>query len=168
MAISHANSSDIGRLTTLVNNAYKGGDAIRGWTNEAHLLEGPRTYEADIARLLSLPGSALLIYEEEGELAGSVHLQRQEDKLYLGMLSVSPERQGAGIGKMLLSAARDHALREGCDRIEITVISLREELIAWYERHGFKRTREIRPFPVWTLLSTPKRPLELVVLEKEV
>jgi ribosomal protein S18 acetylase RimI-like enzyme len=156
MAISYANSSHIPGLVALVNNAYRGGDTVKGWTNEAHLMEGPRTHEEDIDRLLFTPGGTLLIYEEAGDLLGSVYLEKQGNKLYLGMLSVSPEHQGAGIGKVLLAAARDHAVREGCDRIEITVISVREELIAWYERHGFKRTNEIRPF----------RHLALVVLER--
>jgi hypothetical protein len=51
----------------------------------------------------------------------------------------------------------------------MTVISVREELISWYLRHGYRLTGERKPFVVpdvrWGI---PKQPLEFVVLEKEV
>jgi ribosomal protein S18 acetylase RimI-like enzyme len=82
------------------------------------------------------------------------------------MLSVWPARQGAGIGKFLLSAAVDHAKKNQCGSIRITVISVRPELIAWYERHGYRRTGEIEPFHAGEKFGIQKQPLQLVVLER--
>lgn len=99
---------------------------------------------------------------------GCVYLKKEGEKLYLGMLSVWPAKQGAGIGKALVHAAVEYAMVHGCRAIRITVISAREELIAWYERHGFRRTGEVERFHAGDRFGTIKRPLELAVLEKEV
>ena len=64
------------------------------------------------------------------------------------MLTVDPQRQSAGLGRMILAAAEDHAAAHfAATRIEMTVIAQREELIAWYERRGYAPTGEQRPFP---------------------
>lgn len=168
MPIVCATSADIPALTRLVNSAYRGEG---GWTNESHLLDGTRTNEAGIAELMQQPDSMILKYvglEDTEMAAGCVYLHKQGDKLYLGMLSVDPTRQGSGIGKDLLEAAIVYAREIGCVRIRITVIAVRSELIAWYERHGYRRTGEVEPFHAGEKFGIQKQPLELVVLEKEV
>jgi ribosomal protein S18 acetylase RimI-like enzyme len=95
-----------------------------------------------------------------------VYLQQQADTLYLGMLSVNPVLQGAGIGKYLLQTATDYAQEIGCRRLKITVLSVRAELLAWYERHGYRRTGEALPFQENPAFGTPRQPLTLLVLEK--
>ena len=167
MSIKPAKSEDIPSLVRLVNSAYRGEDGQVGWTNEAHLIGGPRTSETDVAELLAEQGSRVLICRtREDELAGCVYLKVEGDRLYLGMLSVWPALQGAGVGKKLMAAAMDYARERRCAAIRITVISVREELIAWYERQGFWRTGEMEPFHVGDRFGTVKRPLELAVLEK--
>jgi ribosomal protein S18 acetylase RimI-like enzyme len=144
-------------------------DSPKGWTNESHLIKGSRTNAAGITELIQAPHSVILkCIDEEGQLAGCVHLEKQEEKLYLGMLSVWPNRQGQGIGKHLLAAAADHAGENNCDNIRITVISARPELIAWYERHGYQRTGEIQSFHAGEKFGIQKQPLELLVLERPV
>ena len=71
----------------------------------------------------------------------------------------------------------DAVLRE-CERIArddwrlptmtMTVIDVREELIAWYERRGYRRTGIKKPFPYGdTRFGQPKRDdLRFEVLEK--
>lgn len=86
--------------------------------------------------------------------------------MYLGLLTVSPEIQARGIGKLLLQAAADYAKQLQLKSICITVISVRTELIAWYERHGYQKTGETKPFPADHTLVIPKQPLELLVMEK--
>ena len=171
MTIIPATAADIPTLVPLVNAAYRGqdDDSPKGWTSESHLIQGARTNAAGIIELLDAPHSiVLLCIGEKGILLGCVHLQKQEDILYLGMLSVWPERQGQGIGKYLLTAAADHAAKTNCSKIGITVISARPELIAWYERHGYKRTGEVQPFHHGEKFGIQKQPLELAVLEKPV
>lgn len=97
---------------------------------------------------------------------GCVYLQLQVEKVYLGMLSVWPAKQGTGVGKALMAAAEEFAKLQDCAAIRITVISVRDELIAWYERHGFRRTGEAVPFHGGDRFGTVKQPLELAVLER--
>src|SRR5579863_5424039 len=163
MSIRPATIEDIPELVRLVNSAYRGEG---GWTGESHLIGGPRTGAADVEELMREPGGMLVTDWEEGELAGCVYLKKEGEKLYLGMLSVWPAMQGAGIGKRLMAAAAGYAAEHGCLVIRITVISVREELIAWYERHGFRRTGEVERFHAGDRFGTIKQPLELAVLEK--
>lgn len=175
MDIRAATTEDIPALVDLVNSAYRG---EAGWTNESHLIGGPRIRAADAEELLREPDGVVLTAWDNDGLAGCVYLQKAGekkvgewkagDKVYLGMLSVRPARQGGGIGKRLMAAGMEYARQQGCTAIRITVISVREELIAWYERQGFRRTGEMEPFHAGERFGTQKQALELAVLEKEV
>ena len=168
MYILTASRHDIPALVHLVNGAYRGEGSKKGWTTEADLLDGTRTDTANISDLMSDPNAVFLKYlNQNSGIIACVYLQKQQDRLYLGMLSVSPDIQGGGIGKALLSAASEHAIKNSCSSIFMTVISVRHELIAWYERHGYKRTGEKRPFPAGEKFGVQKQPLELIVLEKK-
>ena len=83
------------------------------------------------------------------------------------MFSVSPRAQGKGIGKKLLVAADEYAREQNCSSIFMTVITVRDELIAWYERHGYIRTGRVLPFPVDERFGKPVQTLEMMVLEKQ-
>jgi ribosomal protein S18 acetylase RimI-like enzyme len=64
------------------------------------------------------------------------------------MFAVAPDEQGSGLGKQLLAEAERVARDEWhCRAMRMTVIVQREELIAWYERRGYRRTGEYQPFP---------------------
>jgi ribosomal protein S18 acetylase RimI-like enzyme len=169
MNIIPADHSDICVLVRLINSAYRGEGSKKGWTTEADLLDGTRTDQINISDLMNDANSVFLKYlNEESAIIGSVYLQKQNSKLYLGMLSVSPDQQAAGIGKRLLAAADDYAIKNNCAGVFMTVISVRHELIAWYERHGYKKTGETKPFPFGEKFGIQKQPLELIVLEKNV
>ena len=165
MTIRAATLEDVPGIVSLVNSAYRGDG---GWTNESHLIGGPRTQAADVEELIRDSGGLIVTGWEEGTLAGCVYLKKDGAKLYLGMLSVWPAKQGAGVGKQLMSAAEDHARAQGCEAIRITVISVRDELIGWYERHGFRRTGEVEAFHAGERFGTVKQRLELAVLEKNI
>lgn len=168
-SITPATPADIPALVALVNSAYRGEDGQQGWTHEGHLIAGSRTNAAGIEELLDSPGATILKYTSPtGALLGCVFLQQQAGKLYLGLLSVLPTQQGTGIGKQLLAAADDYARRHHCTAIHITVITARPELLAWYERHGYRRTGELQPFHAGEKFGIQKQPLELAVLEKPI
>ena len=167
ISIQPASPRDIPSLVSLVNSAYRGDSSRKGWTTEADLLDGQRTDRESLTRVLADPDSLLLTcLMDEGTLVGCVHLQRQGEDLYLGMLTVSPDKQGAGIGKSLLAAAEVHAKASHCRALTMTVISVRHELIAWYQRHGYTWTGETKPFPTDVKFGQPKEPLEFIVLKK--
>jgi ribosomal protein S18 acetylase RimI-like enzyme len=165
--ISKALPTDASALNQLVNSAYRGDSSRQGWTTEADLLDGTRIDETAMRDLIEKPGTVILTYREAGELLGCVELRLQDGKLYLGMLSVKPDTQGKGIGKKLMQAAEDYARQQNITTIFMTVISVRQELIDWYIRHGYKLTGERKPFVVPdTRWGIPKTQLEFVVLEK--
>lgn len=144
-----ARLADVSSIAVLVNSAYRGDASRAGWTTEADLLGGQRTDEQEIAQLVAREDSVLLLCLRAGELMGSVHVERVDDATaYLGMLVIKPILQAQGLGRRLMEEAERFAHGEwGTRRIEMQVITQRHELIAWYERCGYRRSGEIRPFP---------------------
>jgi ribosomal protein S18 acetylase RimI-like enzyme len=168
MSVVFAERKDISSLVTLMDSAYRGEDSRQGWTSEADLFIGnKRTDEAAVSNLMTKPGSVFLKYINENKIIeGCVYLHKKESRLYLGMFAVWPSAQGKGIGKKLLTAADEYAKQKHCTSIYMTVITLRQELIAWYEKNGYQKTARVLPFPVDERYGIPTQPLEMVVLEK--
>jgi ribosomal protein S18 acetylase RimI-like enzyme len=167
--ITKAIQNDIPALNILVNSAFRGESSKKGWTTEADILGGIRTDENTLLENINEPKTTILKYCEGDDILGMVMLKNQGDSLYLGMLTVAPDLQGSGIGKQLLQASEAFAQAEGLSKIMMTVISIRVELVAWYERHGYVRTGEVRPFPMDDpKFGLPKTFLEFVVMEKEI
>ncbi|MET0270394.1 MAG: GNAT family N-acetyltransferase [Sphingomonas sp.] len=147
--IRSARADDAAALHALIEGAYRGDGARIGWTHEADLLDGQRTDVAALSAILADPAQRLLVAEAAGERVGCVHVNRPAtDVAYLGMLTVAPGRQAGGLGRRLIAAAEDVARGWGVAAMEMTVIRQRTELIAWYERRGYARTGETRPFPL--------------------
>ena len=143
-----ATAADVAALVELVNSAYRGASSKAGWTTEADLLDGQRIDAAGLANKLATPGNVVLLHEQEGAPIACVHLERTGDDCYLGMLTIRPTIQGAGLGRRLLEAAERWAVANwNSRRMHMTVIVQRTELIAWYERRGYARTGRIKPFP---------------------
>lgn len=163
---------ELADLAVLVNSAYRGELAQKGWTSESYLLGGQRTDEDSLrADLAENPGSTLLtLRDEDGAKAHAcVWLQPGEDDAwYVGMVTVSPLRQAGGIGRTMLEAAETYAKERGGKRMTMTVISVRDTLIAWYERRGYRLTGETEPFPYGDeRFGVPQRDgLHFVIMEK--
>jgi ribosomal protein S18 acetylase RimI-like enzyme len=170
--ISTATGADVTLLVALVNGAYRGQSSRQGWTTEEHLLGGQRTDAAGIARVIDTPGHVILVMRQHAQMCGCVLLEEQAERIcYLGMLTVRPDLQAAGIGRRLLAAGEDWAREHfGSSVVEMTVIELRRELIAWYERRGYALTGAIRPFPYEDQrFGLPKRDdLRFVVLRRQI
>jgi ribosomal protein S18 acetylase RimI-like enzyme len=159
---------DAKEIEKLVNSAYRGDTSRKGWTTEADLLDGSRTDTRAIEELIKKPGTQILKYLSEGKIIGCVQLDVVDQGMYLGMLTVQPDLQGGGIGKKLLTTAEAEARMQGCKKIFMTVISVRSELIAWYERHGYIDTGKRKPFNFNDpRFGIPKQNLEFAVLEKQ-
>jgi GNAT superfamily N-acetyltransferase len=165
-----AKACDVPSIVTLVESAYRGDASRAGWTTEADLIDGRRTDERAVESVLAATGSAMLLAEADGQLAGSCHLNRHADaEVYLGMFAVQPSRQGQGWGRQILAEAERVArLDWGASTMTLTVIAQRPELIAWYRRRGYLPTGETRPFPYGQdRVGVPKRSdLHFVVLAK--
>lgn len=148
--IGPATLTDIPALHALVERAYRGEHARRGWTHEADLLDGQRTDEEALAQIVADPAQVVLLALVDEALRGCVHLKPVEPGIVaLGMLAVDPAHQAGGIGRALIAAAEAHATRAmAARRMEMNVIHRRHELIAWYARRGYAPTGETRPFPL--------------------
>jgi ribosomal protein S18 acetylase RimI-like enzyme len=167
--ITKATIEDVSLLNTLINSAYRGESSKKGWTTEANILEGLRTTEKELIETIQNPKNTILKFTENDQIIGCVLLIEKEQQLYLGMLTVSPELQNSGVGKKLLQQAEIHASVMGLPKIVMTVIAVREELIAWYKRNGYLDTGAREPFPASDVhIPITEETLEFIVLEKRV
>ena len=186
VAFRRADPGDVITVVALVESAYRGESSRSGWTTEADLLDGQRTDAEAVAARIAEPTSVVLLAEMSTRIDGKggpfarpemgrllvacCELERRrESRAYFGMFAVAPTEQGKGLGASVLAEAERTAAHEwGASMLEMTVIAQRGDLLAWYERHGYRRTSETRPFPYGDeRLGVPMRPdLYFVVLEK--
>lgn len=167
--ITPATPADVPALADVINRAYRSEATHAGWTTEGHLLEGPRIDEAMLRELLTAPHTTLLMAEATaGSPAGCVYLEQQAKTLYFSMLAVAPDAQAHGLGRLLLEAVETHARQAHCNLLKMSVLELRTELLAWYERRGYHRTGASEPFPATTRFGRPRQSLTLLTLEKAV
>ncbi|MCT4353831.1 GNAT family N-acetyltransferase [Streptomyces sp. Je 1-79] len=139
---------DVPALVPLVESAYRGDSSRAGWTTEADILQGQRTDEQGVRAVITTPGSRMMVVERDGGIVACCQLEHRGEAAYFGMFAVRPELQGAGLGRRIIEEA-ERRVREiwGVSEMHMTVISVREELIAWYERRGYRRTGRMTPFP---------------------
>ena len=143
-----AGPADVDAIVALVESAYRGEGSRQGWTTEADLLDGRRTDAAGVGALIDKPACMVLLAEADDALLACAQVERQGTSAYFGMFSVRPVLQGGGIGRAMLAEAERIARADWhCVEMRMTVISVRDELIAWYERRGYARTGEYSPFP---------------------
>lgn len=175
LTFRRAGPGDIPAIQQLVTVAYRGDQSRQGWTTEADILDGQRIDSATL-RDEMLRGdrlrddSAVLLAETHGALVGCAHIAHDGAGTgYFGMFAVRPGQQGGGIGKQILAEAERRAVDDwAVTSMQMTVISVREELAAFYERRGYRRTGQFKPFPYGDeRFGVPKRDdLRFEVLEK--
>lgn len=161
LTFRRATETDVPAIVTLVESAYRGDLSRAGWTTEADLLDGQRTDVAAVTAILRAAGSTMLLAEAAGQLVACCHLeQRGAAEAYFGMFFVQPGGQGQGVGRQVLAEAERIARDEwAATTMAMTVLAQRAELIAWYERRGYRRTGERRPFPYGDeRYGIPRRP----------
>ncbi|KAF4827891.1 hypothetical protein CGCTS75_v007913 [Colletotrichum tropicale] len=169
-----ATPADIPLLLPLIRSAYRGLSSRKGWTTEADLVADQRIDEAGLQAKITHPDGVVLLVTDgdAGAPLSCCEVLRKADgrTAYFGLFAVDPERQAGGVGRRVLGYAEEFARREwGAGRIEMWVIWVREELISWYERRGYRRTGERREFPYKGLVGGEalRDDLYFVVLEKE-
>ena len=161
--------ADIPAIVALVESAYRGDASRAGWTTEADLLDGRRTGEDDVGACIARDRSLMLLAERDDALLACAHVAEEDRAGYFGMFSVSPTLQGGGVGSRLLTEAERHVRAAwSLSTMRMTVIDIRDELIAFYERRGYTRTGILKPFPYGDVrFGSPKRDdLRFEVLEK--
>jgi ribosomal protein S18 acetylase RimI-like enzyme len=172
MLLNPAVEADYPAIIDLVNLAYRGTGPSASWNIE-NFIEGQRLNDSLLREdLAAKPETHLLTYRDDpgGPIQGTVLLDPKKDGVwYLGLLTVRPDLQKRKLGRALLAAAENFAKERGARRIQMTVINVRDILIAWYERRGYTLTDETRPFPYGDQrFGKPLRDdLSFVVLQKD-
>jgi ribosomal protein S18 acetylase RimI-like enzyme len=174
MLLHPAVEADYAAIVDLANLAFRGAGSIASWNTEAVFIEGQRLDESLLREDLAAKHEAqLLVYRDDanGPLLGTVWLEKRKDGVWnLGLLTIRPDLQNRQLGRALLAAAEDFAKEHGGRRIRMTVVNVRDSLIAWYERRGYRVTGETQPFPYGDeRYGRPLRDdLHFVVLEKDI
>lgn len=164
--------ADYPAIIDLANRAYRGTGPEASW-NVENVIEGQRL-DASLLRddLAANSDAVLLVWrDQDGSLLGCVWLEPvSSETWYLGLLAVEPRLQKRQLGRTLLAAAEDYAREHGARRIRMTVLHLRNTLIAWYQRRGYAPTGETKPFPYGDeRFGRPLRDdLHFVVLERSI
>jgi ribosomal protein S18 acetylase RimI-like enzyme len=156
-----AELSDAQAIASLINSAYRGDSSRAGWTTEADLLDGLRTTTQQVAAIIQREDAFILIGVLHDQIVATICCERQDAHgrhiAHFGMLAVKPTLQNKGHGTTMLQAAEAMTMREWrVVGFHMTVITLREELIAFYERLGYERTGEFKNFPEDSALWQPK------------
>ena len=163
-----ATPADAAAITQLVNSAYRPRAESCGWTHEAHLIEGNRIEPAQVTALIEAPCSTILLGLIQSAAVACVHIKQEQAISHIGMFAVAPHLQGKGVGSTLLTAAENHAIRHfNAQQLCMSVISAREDLIAFYNRRGYKQSGERLDYPLTALAGRPKTDdLTIEILKK--
>jgi ribosomal protein S18 acetylase RimI-like enzyme len=175
MVLRKAVQTDYAEIIDLANLAYRGRDgAVPSWNIEKGIVGGQRLDDSLLKEeLAAKPDGALLVYREDadGPLLGTAWLNPEsEDVWSMGLLTVRPELQNQHLGRRLLAAAETYASERGAKRMRIGVLHVRDTLIAWYERRGYRATGETEPYPSDDpRFGTPLRDkLQFLMMEKQI
>ncbi len=137
-----AAAADRPRLIQLINAAF----------SIETFFEGTRTDAERLAAMMA-KGSILMAEDAAGRLLASVYIEDRGKRGYMGMLAVDPARQRAGLGRQLMTEVESRFRAQGCEAVDIVVLSLRSELPPIYQRFGytitgteeFKFSRPLKP-----------------------
>lgn len=150
MIIRAASPEDIPSLVPLINRAYRGESSRLGWTTEADLLDGLRIDDTSLGNILKLPDSLLYAAYKDGIPVATLHAHKNDNIIHFGLFAVEPSMQGKGIGSAILKYAEDESYRAWrCQRMCMEVITLREELIAFYNKKRVPLQRIVHPFSLF-------------------
>jgi len=147
-----AKLADAEAISTLINSAFRAA--------ESFLFDRDRINLESVQSLLET--GRFLVADDGGVLAGCVYLERRGEGAYLGLLSVDPHRQKAGVGSKLMKAAEDYCVDTGCRFVELQIVNLRRELPDFYRRRGYVVTGTA-PF---TPGHDPKLPCHFIKMAK--
>lgn len=138
-----------GEITSLVNSVYRGDNAKKGWTTEAEILGGIRITEEKVTEYINTKDNVIMLAVNDKKIIGCVHLEKEGNSCWLGMLSVDVNYQTYGLGKMLIEKSESFVKEKfGCGEMKMKVIGVRKELLEYYFRRGYRLTGEREDFIV--------------------
>ena len=147
-----ARSANTAEVAALINTAFQ---------VEQFFVDGDRITEEEVRRLLDK--GCILMARDSAGVSGCVYVESEGERGYLGLLSVSPARQGKGLGRLLIAAAEDRARRSGCVVMDLRIVNLRSDLPGFYEKLGYRETG-VAPFPEGV---PTKLPCHFIIMSKK-
>jgi N-acetylglutamate synthase-like GNAT family acetyltransferase len=130
-----AQLDDAENIARLVNAAFR---------PERFFIAADRTNPEKVRDLLQK--GKFVVAEEDGALAGCVYVEVRGERGYFGLLAVDPALQRSGVGSRLVAIAEDECRSAGCRVMDLTIVNLRTELPAFYQRLGYVESGTL-PFP---------------------
>ena len=150
-----AKTTDIQNIVVLINTAYR---SNRGWTHEHKMVAGQR---------INCDQVMILLAENHDQIIGCIGLTEFDDSIEIGSFAIDPDQQNSGYGKQLLDFAEFYIIDTYQKKvIRMSVLNVRTELIAYYERRGYLLTEKIEAYPLDQNVGEPLIPLHLLILEK--
>jgi GNAT superfamily N-acetyltransferase len=150
VTIRLAGERDACALAQLINRAYE---------VEQFFVDGARTTAEEVVALQQ--HGQFFILDRQAGPAAAVYVKTDGSQAQLHMLSVSPELQGQGLGTRLVAVAEAFGSALGCRSMGLRIVNLREELRPWYQRRGYRETRQV-PFVDRAL----RRPCHFIEMSK--
>jgi GNAT superfamily N-acetyltransferase len=148
----NAEESDAEALVVLINRAFE--------------VEKPffSTNRIDLAVTLQhFKKGTFILAEDDGVIAGCNYVELRDESGYFGLLSIDPDRQGRGLGRILVEQAEEFCRRAGRSKMRIRVLNHRTELPPFYEKLGYHIAgiEEVEQEPAALM------PYHFVVMEKK-
>ncbi|HEY1575441.1 MAG TPA: GNAT family N-acetyltransferase [Terracidiphilus sp.] len=128
-----ATPGDLDSIVELINFAF---------IDENKDMRGNRTDPNEITSYMQM--GHFLLFEEEGHILGVIYAEiREEGRGYLALLATDPQIRRRGVGKQLLLDGEQFCRERGCQVVEATVVSFRQDLVDRYLRRGWRVTGQI-------------------------
>jgi len=121
------------------------------------------TKRIDLAETLKhFEKGKFLLAKCDGRIAGCNYVELRGPIGYFGLLSVEPDYQGRGLGRILIEQAEEFCREAGCSRMQIRVLNHRTELPPFYEKLGYSvaRLEEVEQVP------SARMPYHFIVMER--
>lgn len=125
-----ATTADLPAIIPVVNAAF----------SVVPFLTGTRTDDARMAELMSKGEFLVAVPENSSDIIAAVYAEKRGGRGYVGMLAVESTWQGVGLGHKMMTAAEEHCRNWGCKHADISVLSLRPELLPYYRKLGYCET----------------------------
>jgi ribosomal protein S18 acetylase RimI-like enzyme len=133
-----AESQEAEAIVAVINAAFR--------RAESFLIDRDRI-DPETVRSLLRKGKFLVVdSEDSGVLLGCVYVEIKDERAYLGLLAVDPERQKTGLGSHLMTAAENYCAHSGCRFMDLRIVNVRQELPSYYRKRGYVETGTA-PFP---------------------
>ena len=128
--------ADAARITAVINAAFR--------IAEGFFIDGNRIKQPEVEQHLTK--GAFIVSENGDTLSGCVYVELRGERSYLGLLSVDPGCQQAGLGSLLMREAEKYCRERGARAMDILIVSLRDDLPCFYEKRGYVQNGT-SPFP---------------------